>query len=151
MSQPDPPPLQFDPQQSRLVGPAGYLPVRADDALTRKLLMLIAGECLGLGPAQAAAHFGFSKQRYFQLRHAFADQGASALANRQRGPKRRSRCTTEVIRQVVRHLFLDPDASADVIAQKLRQSGLAISTRSVERIIAHFGLQKKTPSLPADH
>jgi hypothetical protein len=30
--------------------------------------MLIEGECEGLGPLQAAAKFGFSKQRYFQYR-----------------------------------------------------------------------------------
>jgi hypothetical protein len=51
--------------------------------------------------------------------------------------------TEEVVRQVIRHRFLDPDASADVIAQKLRQTGFGVSTRSVERIIEQFGLQKK--------
>ena len=40
--------------------------------------------------------------------------------------------------------FLDPQASTAVIAQKLRQTGLPISNRSVERVIAEFGLQKKT-------
>jgi hypothetical protein len=52
--------------------------------------------------------------------------------------------TEEVVRQVIRHRFLDPDASADVIAQKLRQTGYAVSTRSVERIIEQAGLPKKT-------
>jgi hypothetical protein len=45
---------------------------------------------------------------------------------------------------VIRHRFLDPDASAEVIAQKLRQCEWPISTRSVERVIEQFGLQKKT-------
>jgi transposase len=147
-SRPQPPLLQFDSQQSLLIGPSGSLSVPEDDEVTRKLLMLIQAECLGLGPLQAAATFGFSKQRYYQLRHAFAAGGACALASRKPGPKRRSRRTREIIRQVIRHRFLDPDASADVIAQKLRQSGLIISTRSVERIIAHFGLQKKTLPVP---
>jgi hypothetical protein len=141
--------LQFDSQQSLLTGPSGSLLVPKDDEVTRKLLMLIEAECLGLGPLQAAAKFGFSKQRYFQVRQSFADGGAGALASRKPGPKGRSRRTREVIRQVIRHRFLDPDATADVIAQRLRQSGLSISTRSVERIIAHFGLQKKTLPLPA--
>ena len=43
------------------------------------------------------------------------------------------------------------DASADVIAQKLRQAGFDISTRSVERVIEAYGLQKKTLSLPPGH
>ena len=58
------------------------------------------------------------------------------------------RRTGELVRQVIRHRFLDPDATAEVIAQKLRQSGLPISNRSVERVIAEYGLQKKTLSMP---
>ena len=63
--------------------------------------------------------------------------------NKARGPKKKYRRTDELQRQVIRHRFLDPDASAEVIAQKLRQTGFVISTRSVERVIAEYGLQKK--------
>jgi transposase len=140
--------LEFNLQLLQFVGPAGALNVSADDDITHKLAMLLEGECQGLGPLQAAQKFGFSKQRYFQLRQAFADGGAVALQNRKRGPKRQYRRTNEVTRQVIRCRFLDPEASADVIAQKLRQTGLTISTRSVERIINDYGLQKKTLSLP---
>jgi hypothetical protein len=66
------------------------------------------------------------------------------LASKPRGPKRNYRRTDELVRQVVRHRFLDPNASPEVIAQKLRQTGFVISTRSVERVIAEYGLQKKT-------
>jgi len=141
----------FDLDQQSLVGPAGALLVPDDDEITHKLSMLIEGECEGLGPIQAAHKFHFSKQRYFQLRAAFSTQGALALRSRKRGPKCNYRRTEEVVRQIIRHRFLDPDASADVIAQKLRQCGLSISTRSVERVIEQFGLQKKTPSLPSPH
>ena len=137
--------LHFDTQHSRLIGPCGSLAVPSQDAATCKLAMLIAGECLGLGPLQAAETFDYSKQRYFQLREGFSLHGVAALINQTPGPKRNYRRTDEVVRQVVRHRFLDPDASAEVIAQKLCQSGLPISTRSVERIIEYFGLQKKTP------
>jgi hypothetical protein len=61
-----------------------------------------------------------------------------------RGPKTDYRRTEQVVRLVIRHRFLDADASPQVIAQKLRQAGLSISQRSVERIIADYGLQKKT-------
>ena len=142
--------LHFDPQLQQLIGPAGSLAVAATDEVTRKLAMLIAGECQGLGPRAAAQKFGFSKQRYFQIRHAFLTDGAAARQSQQRGPKRPSRRTDEAVRQVIRHRFLDPDASAEVIAQKLRQAGVRLSTRSAERIIADYGLQKKTLSLPAD-
>jgi hypothetical protein len=139
--------FHFDSQLHQLIGPAGALAVPTADEVTHKLAMLIEGECQGLGPQQAALKFGFTKQRYFQLRQAFLSGGALALASRKRGPKRPHRRTDEAIRQVIRQRFLDPDASAEVIAQKLRQAGFALSTRSTERIIADYGLQKKTLSL----
>jgi transposase len=141
--------LRFDMQHNQLLGPDGSLAVAPDDEVSCKLAMLIAGECLGLGPVAAAKAFGYSKQRYFQLRGSFAERGAAALANRKTGPKGNYRRTDEAVRQAVRHRFLDPEASPDVIAQRLRQAGVPISTRSVERIIEQFGLQKKTPPLPA--
>lgn len=140
---------RFEPRNHALVGPGGVLNVREDDEITRKLWMLIEGECEGTGPLQAAEKFGYSKQRYFQLRTVFGEWGAIGLRSRKRGPKTNYRRTAEVVRQVVRHRFLDGDASPEVIAQKLRQTGWVISTRSVERIIAEYGLQKKTPPLPA--
>jgi transposase len=139
--------LHFDALQSLLIGPSGSLPVSSDDEVTCKLAMLLVGDCLGLGPIQAAALFGYSKQRYFQLRQAFSERGAAALVNQKTGPKSNYRRTDEAVRQALRQRFLDPEASAEVIAQRLRQSGLPISTRSVERIIEQYGLQKKTPSL----
>jgi len=137
--------LHFDSAQGLLVGPDGSLHVPADDEATYKLAMLIAGECLGLGPVAAAAAFDYSKQRYFQLKDALAQQGVSALIDRKSGPRSNHRRTDEAIRQVVRHRFLDPQASPEVIAQKLCQVGQPISARSVQRVLAYFGLQKKTP------
>ena len=137
--------LSLDLQLNRLIGPAGSLDLSPHDEVSRKLAMLITGECLGQGPSKAAAAFGYSKQRYFQLREAFAREGVAALADKTPGPARDYRRTDEAVRQVVRHRFFDPEASPDVIAQNLRQCGQPISTRSVERVIEHFGLQKKTP------
>ena len=136
--------MHFDHRMQAIVGDHGSLRVGQEDEVAWKLAMLIEGECEGLGPNRAAEKYGFSKQRYFQLRQAYEQQGAQALASKTRGPKRNYRRTDEVVRQVIRHRFLDADASADVIAQKLRQTGFAISTRSVERVIADYGLQKKT-------
>ena len=139
--------LQFDPAASQWAGDAGTLAAPATDKITRKLAMLVEGECQ-LGPLRAAAKFGFSKQRYFQLRQLFITEGAAGLIGQKRGPKRNYRRTDELVRQVIRHRFLDPEASPAVIAQKVRQAGWTISTRSVERVFNEFGLQKKTLSLP---
>ena len=139
--------MYFDHQHHAIVGDHGSLQVRQEDEVSCKLAMLIEGECEGQGPTKAAEKYGFTKQRYFQLRQAYEQHGAQALASKLRGPKRNYRRTDELVRQVIRHRFLDPDASADVIGQKLRQTGFAISTRSVERVIADYGLQKKTLSV----
>ena len=135
--------LSYEAETQTRVGPAGSLPVRGEDEISQKLLMLIEGQCSSLGPKQAAEKFGFTKQRYYQLLKVYSLQGAAALASRKRGPQRHYRRTAEAVRQVMRHRFLDPDASADVIAQKLTQSSFTISVRSVDRIIEAFGLQKK--------
>lgn len=136
--------MEMDLETLRLLGQQGALKVLEEDQITRKLAMLMEGECEGLGPKRAAEKFGYSQQRYFQIRHSFLEQGAIALANKKRGPKTKYRQTDEKIRQTIRHRFLDPDASSEVIAQKLRQSGLDISDRTVRRIIERYGLQKKT-------
>ncbi len=57
-----------------LTGSAGSLLVLPDDEITLKLAMLFEGDCDGLGPLEAARKFGYSKQRYFQLRHLFTAQ-----------------------------------------------------------------------------
>jgi hypothetical protein len=139
--------VKFDVQQQALVGRAGSLALAANDEVARKLAMLIEGEC-ELGPVKAAEKFNYTRQRYFQIRCAFLEQGAAALLSKARGPKRDYRRTGEAVRQVIRHRFLDPEATAEVIAQKLRQSGWVISTRSVERVIAEYGIQKKTLQVP---
>lgn len=139
---------RFDVKKHVLAGPSGQLEVPVDDEVIHKFLMLLEGECEGPGPLAAAEKFGFSKQRYYQLRTAFAKRGSQALYSRKRGPKTHYRRTAEVERQVIRHRFLDADASPQVIAQKLVQTGLKISIRSVERVLADYGLQKKTPQMP---
>lgn len=73
----------------------------------------------------------------------FPDRRLPGTAQPQARSTKPSRRTPDVNREIVRHRFLDPDASAEVIAQKIRQTGLDISTRSVTRVLDDFGLQKK--------
>ena len=134
----------FLKKQLRFSGPRGILPVSDDDEVGRRLAMLIVGQCEGRGATQAARQFHFSRPRYYQLLAAFEQEGALGLALEPRGPKTDYRRTEHIVRLVIRHRFLDAEASAEVIAQKLRQAGHIISQRSVERIIADYGLQKKT-------
>jgi hypothetical protein len=140
--------MTFDLPQRRIIGPAGELVLPESDELAPRLLMLIEGECEGLGRTDSALKYGLSRQRYHQLLSQFLEQGMEGLEKRKTGPKASRVRTEEVERQVIRHRFLDPDASVDVIAQKLNQAGFVISVRSVERVVEKYGLQKKTLSLP---
>lgn len=129
-----------------VTGPRGSLPIREDDEVALRLAMLIEGQCEATGPTQAACRYGISRQRYYQLLHAYQEQGSDGLRSRPRGPRSNYRRPEDVVQEVIRHRFLDPKSSAEVIAQKLRQDHRTISTRTVERIIQEHGLQKKTTS-----
>ena len=131
-------------------GPTGSLPLHPDDTVARRLAMLIEGKCMGLGPEKAAKKYGLSRARYFQLQKAYREGGTEALRENKRGPKRNFVRTEQVINQILRYRFLDPDASVGVLAQKLNQQGYSISQRSVERTITEYGLQKKTPHLKSE-
>jgi hypothetical protein len=136
--------ISLSKKQLRFTGPGGSLLVPNDDEVCRRLAMLIEGECEKLGPSKAAQKYGFTRQRYYQILSAFYEEGAEGLLLQTPGPKHDYRRTDQVVRLAIRCRFLDPDCSPAVIAQKIRQQSHAISQRSVERIIADYGLQKKT-------
>jgi hypothetical protein len=71
--------IEFDKEQSRFVGIKGNLEFPEDDQLIRKLAMLIEGECGGKGPSKAAEMFGYSRQRYQQLRVKCEPEGVASL------------------------------------------------------------------------
>ena len=135
--------ISLSRKQLRFTGPGGSLQVPKDDEVSRRLAMLLEGECEGLGPSKAAQKYDFTRQRYYQILADFLEQGAEGLLLQSPGPKTDYRRTDQVVRLVIRCRFLDPDSSPEVIAQKIRQQSHAISQRSVERIIADYGLQKK--------
>jgi len=126
-----------------VVGKGGSLELRSDDEIAWKLFMLIEGECSSRTRIATAGKYGFSRQRYCQIRTAFRERGAEGLASRKRGPKTNYRRDGDTKRQIVRHRYLDPDASAEVVGQKLRQDGIQISDRTVYRVFKEYGLQKK--------
>ena len=122
------------------------LKINSDDKVSRKLLMLIEGT-FGIGVKKSVEKYDYTEQRYYQLLKAFKKDGSEALINKKRGPKQNSKRDEKMIQQIIRYRFLDPDASAAVISQKLKQTGNPVSVRSVERTIQEYGLQKKTLSV----
>lgn len=119
------------------------LNISPDDKPTIKLLMLLEGT-YGIGVEKSIEKYGYSEQRYYQLRKEFVDRGSDALVDRKRGPHGNHVRTGKVDKLIIRMRYLDPDSGAAVIAQKLNQQGIDISVRSVERTITEYGLQKKT-------
>ena len=137
--------LQVEHQEDRLIvrGEGGCVSVPRTDKLFCRLLMILEAECGKDTHNKTAQRYGCCKQTYYQWRARYRKEGAQALAGSKPGPRQNYRRGGEATRQIVRHRFLDPEASADVIAQKLRQDEFAISTRSVSRVLEDFGLQKK--------
>ncbi|MBK9639687.1 MAG: helix-turn-helix domain-containing protein [Bacteroidetes bacterium] len=113
------------------------------DGVSLKFLMLIEG-IYNIGVKESIAKYGYSEQRYYQLLKAYKEKGLDGLIDKKSGPKQNSKRSTTVMKQILRHRFLNPLDSAEVIAQKLSQQGITISVRSVERTITEFGIQKKT-------
>jgi len=138
------PSFGFHPDTDQVVGPRGALPVAASDHQAQRFLMLLAGECWNGNITEVAEQFGLSRQRYYQLRKAYLAEGLAALQPHKSGPKSNYRRGDQVVRQILRYLYLDTAASPEVITQKLNQLGFRISLRTVHRVIADYGLQKKT-------
>jgi DNA invertase Pin-like site-specific DNA recombinase len=136
--------LKFDAETHRVIGPVGALPVAASDEQAQRFLMLLEGECLEGNISSVAQSYGFSRPRYYQILEDYKNGGVPALEPQKPGPKSNYRRTDQIVRQVLRHRFLDPKASPAVITQKLNQTQFRISLRSVHRIIADYGVQKKT-------
>ena len=63
--------ITFSRDRLRFTGPAGSLLVPDDDEVCRRLAMLLEGECEKLGPSRAAQKYGFTRQRYYQIRADF--------------------------------------------------------------------------------
>ena len=121
------------------------LNIQPHDTTSKKFLMLVEGT-FGQGVKPCIEKYVYSEQRYYQLLSKFKEKGMDALIDQKRGPKQKTVRKDQVVQQIIRMRFLDPSANSAVIAQQLRQQGLKISQRSVERTIQEYGLQKKTLS-----
>ena len=122
------------------------LEISPEDTLLWKLSMIL--EAAHSESAQTtieaiAAKYGYTREYFYQVLEKLRTKGSQSLADRQTGPKAPYKRTPEVTKQILRHRFLDPEANCEVIAQKMRQTGYAVSQRSVERVVGEYGLQKK--------
>ena len=120
------------------------LMVNPNDPVAWKLLMLFEAASVENTKIESIADkYGYTREYFYVIKHAYETRGSQGLADIPTGPKSNYKRTREIEKQIIRHRFLDPEASCQVIAQKMQQTGHNISQRSVERTINEYGLQKK--------
>jgi len=136
---------QTDDSKFYIEGTTGKLEIDQNDKLARKMGMLIEVECWGRSAQEVSKRYGYTKQRYYQILTKFKEEGSKGIQEKKTGPTKKRKLTETVTAQIIRYRFLDPGGTIDVIVQKLGQSGIKVSKRSVERVITEYGLQKKTP------
>jgi transposase len=120
------------------------LNIDPSDSLLWKLAMIMeAATTNDQSITQIASKYGYSREYFYQVFDKLKNNGSQALGDRPPGPKRNYKRTPQTTKQIIRHRFLDPEASCEVIAQKMNQTGTHISQRSVERVVQDYGLQKK--------
>jgi transposase len=125
-------------------GPSGRLSINPEDKPALRLAMLIEGQHKGKTIDDVAAKYGISRTHYYKVLDRYKAEGVAGLVDKKRGPQENHVRTETVTNQILRHRFLDSNASPAVIAQKLNQTGIKISGKSVERTIKEYGLEKKT-------
>lgn len=116
-----------------------------DSALWKMAMLFEAAFSLDSTIEQISKKYGYTREYFYQVFDKFKALGSQGLQDKPTGPKKNSKRTPEVTKQIVRHRFMDPEASSEVIAQKMTQTGHPISQRSVQRVIQEFGLQKGGP------
>lgn len=123
---------------------ATELLISPEDTVAWKISMLFeAATNTGMTIEDIAKKYGYTREHFYVIKRIFEEKGSIGLMDKPQGPKTNYKRTNEIKKQIIRHRFLDPEASCEVISQKMQQAGFNISQRSVERTINEYGLQKK--------
>ncbi len=90
----------------------------------------------GLPVSQAARLFGFSRVSYYQIQHAYDQQGLAGLMPRPRGPRHAHKLTEEVMAFILACKKQDRSLPAVAMAIRIkRRFGLSVHSRSIERAL----------------
>ncbi len=128
----------------RVIGPGGELPLRTDDPLVRNFLLLLLGEVGGNTARDSLSIFGYrSRATYYEKLKRYLKGGMAALLPERPGPRRKWRRSDEVVRAIVALKYHHPELAPEKLAEILRERGLSVSPRSVQRTLSEFGLVQK--------
>ena len=98
--------------------------IEPTDPVAWKLLMLYeAASSKADKIVSIAKKYGYTREHFYVIKKKFEESGSEGLRDKPKGPKRNYKRTKELEKQIIRHRFLDPEASCELITQKLQQAG----------------------------
>jgi transposase len=105
--------------------------------------VIVDGQTVGT----AAAVFGFSRVRWYQLRQRFASQGLVALLPQGKGPRQASKLSDEVLAFILQTMREEPELRTGEMPVRVEQQfGISIHLSSIERALARS--RKKAGPVP---
>jgi transposase len=106
------------------------------DLLQVKYEMLRRVRQDGLPISKVVKMFGFSRVSYYQIQHAYDQQGLAGLMPRQRGPRHAHKLTREVMAFISACKNNKASLHASDLAIRIKQHfGLSVHPRSIERAL----------------
>ena len=85
----------------------------------------------------AAAAFGFSRVRWYQLRQRFASQGLVGLLPQSKGPRQASKLSAEILAFILQTMRAEPELRTSEMPVRVEQQfGISVQLRSIERALA---------------
>ena len=91
----------------------------------------------GQAVAAAAASFGFSRVRWYQLRKRWEAEGLAGLLPQRKGPRQASKLSSAMETFILQTLRAEPELRmSEVPVRVAQQFGVSIHLRSVERALA---------------
>jgi transposase len=93
----------------------------------------------------AAAAFGFSRVRWYQLRQRFTVEGLVGLLPQSKGPRQASKVSAEILSYILQTLQAEPGLRiTETPMRVVQQFGVFVHLRSIERALAR-GRKKAFP------
>ena len=90
----------------------------------------------GLSVSKMSKMFGFSRVSYYQIQHAYDQQGLAGLMPRQRGPRHAHKLTEDVMAYILSNKSKNASLQATDLANRIKQQfGLSVHPRSIERAL----------------
>ena len=95
----------------------------------------------------AAAAFGFSRVRWYELRQRFAEWGLVGLLRQGKGPRQASKLSNEILAFILQTMREEPELrTAEIPVRVEQQFGVSVHLSSVERALARS--RKKAGPVP---